>query len=153
MRPIWSGERYEYGVEISRRLKTMFWMLDKQLQPFYWGRQVALALLRASKHVPVVVDICKWYLSIVPGPDVVYYTGETFSPAPKYEDISFTNPDSYFYNYIVEGDLNERGVSEFLADYSISTQEYEDFKTYLWGHKAVLVNLDHIVLRKIAALE
>jgi hypothetical protein len=145
MRPVWSGSRYEFGVEISRRFKSMFWMLDKSLHPFAWGRGVATSLMKASRHVPVVRLILEWYLSRTNGSITHVSWAE--------EDYSFTNPDSTVYNYCVVGDLCPRGVDEFLTDYGVESEQLDDFADYLGKLPDVLVNLDHIVLRKIAALE
>jgi hypothetical protein len=141
MRPVWSGSQYELGVEINRRLKTMFWILDKSIHPFSWGRGVATALLASSRHVPVVSDICLWYLDRTTG---------AVATIPQPQDISFTNPYSTVYNYSCEGDKNERGVREFLEDYHLTQDDYHSFITYLWNLDNVLVNLDHPVLRTIA---
>jgi hypothetical protein len=144
MRPVWSGERYEFGVEISRRMKTMFWMLDKKMHPTAWARGVATSLLLASHHVPVVRDICYWFLESTKGA----VTHVTFDPISE-----FTNVDSTFYQYEIQGRFNNRGYSEFLDDYHIEHDEYIDFQDMLAALGDVHVNLDHIVLRKILSLE
>lgn len=144
MRPVWSGERYEFGVEISRRMKTMFWMLDKKMHPTAWARGVATSLLQASHHVPVVRDICWWFLEATKGA----VTHVTFDPISE-----FTNVDSTFYQYEIQGRFNSRGYSEFLDDYHIEHAEYLDFQDMLSALADVHVNLDHIVLRKILSLE
>lgn len=147
MRPVWSGNCYEFGVEIARRLKTMFWMLDKTMHPTAWGRGVAISLLRASRHVPVLRDICEWYLRNTQGA----ITHIDFSRLM--ETTSFTNPDSTFYQYLVIGDLTERTIQEFLMDYDISISEYSSFQQYLDRCCDVHINMDHIVLRKILSFE
>jgi hypothetical protein len=119
----------------------MFWILDKSIHPFSWGRGVATALLASSRHVPVVSDICLWYLDRTTG---------AVATIPQPQDISFTNPYSTVYNYSCEGDKNERGVREFLEDYHLTQDDYHSFITYLWNLDNVLVNLDHPVLRTIA---
>lgn len=144
MRPVWSGCRYEFGVEISRRMKTMFWMLDKKLHPIAWARGVAVSLLAASRHVPVITDICEWYLKNTHG-------STTHISYPI--DVSFTNVDSTFYEYTVEGTLTDRTLEEFCYDYHITLDEYRDFQRMLDFIKDVHVNLEHIVLRKILAME
>lgn len=141
MRPYWSGQGYEYGVEISRRMKAMFWMLDKNHHPLAWGRGVATSLLKASRHVPVVSDICRWYLSCTRGVQT------TISVA------SFTNPYSSVYGYEVMGDLCERTVEEFCCDYEVPRSEYDDFLVYLWSQTNPLINLDHPLLWAIARKE
>lgn len=145
MRPVWSGSRYEFGVEIARRFKSMFWMLDKSLHPFAWGRGVATSLMQASRHVPVVRLILEWYLARTKGTITHVSWVE--------EDYSFTNPDSTMYNYRVVGDLCQRGIDEFLSDYCVTASELDDFSSYLGSLPHVLVNLDHIVLRKILSYE
>jgi hypothetical protein len=141
MRPYWSGHNYEYGVEISRRLKTMFWLYDKCLHPIAWARGVAVSLLKASRHVPVVRDICLWYLS------------NTAQITTEIETASFTNNFSTVYGYEVVGDLTERTILEFCADYSVPRSLYDDFLSYLKAQQCVLVNLDHPLLAAIAARE
>lgn len=141
MRPYWNGSRYYYGVEISRRMRTMFWMLNKSTHPIAWGRGVATSLLVASPHVPIVKDVCIWYLDRTKGPTIT-------DPL-----ISFTNIDSLVYGYKGEGELCERTIQEFCSDYGLTRHDYEDFRNYLWTFTNVLVNLDHYVLRRIASFE
>ncbi len=141
MRPYWSGERYEYGVEISRRMKAMFWMLDKNHHPLAWGRGVALSLYKASRHVPVISDICKWYLSCTRG------------VTTSISIASFTNPYSSVYGYEVIGDINDRCVREFCIDYGVSKDLYDDFLVYLWSQTNPLINLDHPLLWAISQKE
>lgn len=142
MRPVWSGAQYELGVEINRRLKTMFWILDKSIHPFSWGRGVATALLASSRHVPVIADICHWYLARTVGAVATIHK--------PLDDIGFTNPYSTVYGYSVVGHMNNRGVREFLDDYHLTEDDYASFLRYLWNLDNVLVNLDHPVLRTIA---
>jgi hypothetical protein len=134
MRPVWSGDRYEYGVEIARRMKSMFWQLDNNMHPVAWARGICISLLTCSRHVPVVSDICKWYLE------------RTSGAATKTE---FTNPYSTFYGYNVLGDLCERGIQEFCADYSLDVSAYYDFRRMLERTGDVLVNLSHPVLEAV----
>lgn len=141
MRPYWSGQRYEYGVEIARRMKSMFWLYDKAHHPLAWGRGVALSLLKASRHVPVVRDICEWYLE------------NTTNLTTSVEVVSFTNPYSSVYGYEVEGDMCLRTVQEFCVDYGVPESLYRDFRRYLWSQKSVLINLDHPLLHCIAQKE
>lgn len=137
MRPVWSGERYEYGVEPARRLSTMFWLLEPTMHPIAWGRGVAVSLRKASAHVPVVVDICDWYLA------------KTKPITTDVTTYSFTNPYSTVYGYEVSGSLNSRGIHEFMLDYDTNLSMYDDFRRYLWSHDTVLVNLDHPMLHCI----
>lgn len=137
MRPYWSGNAYEYGVEISRRMTSMFWLYDKAHHPFAWGRGVAVSLLKSSAHVPVIVDICKWYLD------------RTKNITQDIELVSFTNPYSSVYGYEVEGTMTSRTIMEFCDDYGASVSLYEDFRAYLWRQDSVLVNLDHPLLHLI----
>lgn len=139
MRPYWSGERYEYGVEIARRMRSMFWQHSNNLHPTAWGRGVAFSLLTASKHVPVVSDVCKWYLHVTSG---------ALNP-----NVSFTNDFSTFYGYNVEGDLTDRTISEFCVDYDIPRASYEEFKSILWSHEDPFINLSHPVLDAIFSKE
>lgn len=134
MRPVWSGQMYEYGVEPARRLTSMFWLLEPTLHPIAWGRGVAVSLRKASAHVPVVVDICDWYLA------------KTKPITTNVTTYSFTNPYSTVYGYEVSGSLCPRGVNEFLSDYGVSHSCYDDFRRYLWSHDCVLVNLEHPML-------
>jgi hypothetical protein len=138
MRPVWSGTRYEYGVEIARRLRHMFWQIDNNMHPVAWARGISTSLLTASRHVPVVRDVCDWYLHNTSG---------------AITNMSFTNPYSTFYGYEIQGDLNPRAVSEFLEDYGITADEYADFRGLLLRTSDVLVNLNHVVLEKIFSLE
>jgi len=135
MRPYWSGQRYEYGVEIARRMRSMFWQHDNNGHPIAWARGVAVSLLTASKHVPIVSDICKWYLHVTSG---------ALNP-----NASFTNDFSTFYGYNVQGELTDRTVREFLVDYEIPQVDYEDFLQILWAHEDPLINLTHPVLDAI----
>ncbi len=141
MRPYWSGDHYEYGVEIARRMKSMFWLYDKAHHPIAWARGVCVSLLAASKHVPVVRDICDWYLAT------------TRKHTTAVEIVSFTNPYSSVYGYTVEGDICERTIVEFCSDYQIPVALYQDFRRYLWSNETVLVNLEHPLLHTISQFE
>lgn len=138
MRPVWSGVQYEYGVEVARRMRSMFWQIDNEMHPIAWGRGIASSLLTASRHVPVVREICDWYLARTSG---------------AINEISFTNIYSTFYGYSVTGDVNSRGLGEFLSDYGIKAEEYADFRQMLCRIHDPLVNLWHPVLEKVFALE
>lgn len=139
MRPYWSGQRYEYGVEIARRMRSMFWQIDNNMHPVSWARGVAESLLKCSRHVPVVREICDWYLARTKG--------------ATNSDVSFTNPYSTFYGYSIEGDMTERTMQEFLQDYQITLDQYSDFRRLLHDTHDVLVNIHHVVLEKVFALE
>jgi hypothetical protein len=134
MRPVWSGQRYEYGPELARRMKTMFWQYDNHMHPVAWARGIASSMLTAARHVPVLSDVCRWLLARTNG---------------AIAQVEFTNPYSTFYGYYVEGDICDRGLNEFLLDYDISRAEYDDFLLLLQRTQDIYVNLSHIVLHKI----
>lgn len=140
MRPVWSGEKYEYGPEIARRLTSMYWQLDCPYHPVAWARGISEAIIIAARHVPVLADIAHWYLR------------NTFGATIENDFIpSFTNVYSTFYNYAVEGDFNDRGLKEFLGDYNIPYLMYQDFLDLLNSTSDVLVNIQHPVLDLIYA--
>lgn len=139
MRPFWCGHRYEWGPEIARRLKTMFWQLDNAMQPFVWARGVAQSLLVVGKHVPVVREVCDAVLALAPGP-----TGDA---------IYWTNEYSTFRNYYTTGDITPRTIAEFCLDYGVTTAEYKHFRDMILEQRTVLVDLHHVVLRKVLELE
>lgn len=134
MRPFWSGQMYEWGPEIARRLKTMFWQLDNAMQPFVWAKGVAQSLLIVGKHVPVIREISDAVLHLAPGP-----IGDTV----------WTNEYSTFRNYAATGDITARTIGEFCVDYGVTPSEYEDFRALLRSQRTVQVDLHHIVLRKV----
>lgn len=134
MRPVWSGQRYEYGVEPARRLRSLFWQIDNNMHPIAWGRGIATSLLKGSSHVPVVSDICRWYLNVTKGP---------------VNEIDHTHSYSSFYGYEVKGKLNDRGIIEFCSDYSIPIGEYRHFVSMLDSIGDPFVNLNHPVLEAI----
>jgi hypothetical protein len=131
MRPVWSGARYEYGVEIARRLKPMFWQIDNNMHPIAWARGICISLLTCSRHVPVVRLVCDWYLKNTSGAAI---------------DAEFTNPYSTFYGYKVQGDLTERAIDEFCQDYGVPKSVYQDFASLLDRTHDVLVNITHPLL-------
>lgn len=139
MRPFWSGQRYEWGPEIARRLKTMFWQLDNSMQPFVWARGVASSLLTVGRHVPVTREICDFVMHVAPGPTAA--------------GVVWTNDYSTFRNYEVTGDITPRTIDEFLTDYGVEAAEYEDFRAMLRQQTTVLIDIHHVVLQKIMALE
>ncbi|APG78137.1 RNA-dependent RNA polymerase [Wenzhou yanvirus-like virus 1] len=138
MRPVWSGSRYEWGPEICRRMRSAYWMFDKEHPPMAWGRGISAALLVAGRHVPVLRDICTWHLSVTHGPIM---------------KLPFTNIWSTFYRYEVSGEFTDRGLNEFLADYDISTSEYLDFVDKLKGCMDPFINIQHSVIQKLLMRE
>jgi hypothetical protein len=137
MRPYWSGEKYEYGPEMARRMTSMFWQLDSTYHPVAWARGICQATLAVASHVPVLSHICRWYLR------------NTFGSTM--EIGSFTNIYSVFHDYYITGDLTERGVKEFLEDYDIPFLMYTDFLESLSIIQDVLVNFNHPIFEKIFA--
>ncbi len=139
MRPVWSGQMYEYGPEPSRRLRSTFWMFDKDHHPVSWARGVCTGLLAAGAHVPVLSDICEWYMEITDGCCNM--------------EATWTHNYNPFANYSLTGQKTPRGVAEFLDDYSITVEEYTDFRRMLKGCGDPFVNLTHPVLEKVMACE
>lgn len=135
MRPVWSGSCYEYGPEPSRRLRSAFWMFDHDHHPVSWARGVVVGLMSAGAHVPVLSDICEWYLNITAG-------------AANFES-TWTHIYNPFHAYEITGAKTMRGINEFLTDYGIAPAEYADFRRMLRETADPFVNLTHIVLEKI----
>lgn len=135
MRPVWSGEQYEYGPEIARRIKSMFWMLDATHHPVSWARGVCTGVLAAGKHVPVLSDICEWYLHVTAGSANL--------------QAAWTHVYNPFHNYSSIGAKTVRGITEFLEDYKITPVEYQNFRDLLLVTEDPFVNIVHPVLVKI----
>lgn len=133
-RPVWVGHRYEWAPEPARRMRGMFWQLDNTMHPIAWARGIATQVLNQAKAVPVLSDICAWYLDNTSGPVAVVTAQEKYSP---------------FANSVCTGDRNRRGMLEFLLDYGLLESDYMDFVVRLSNVRDVLVNLDHHVLRRI----
>lgn len=138
MRPFWNGTSYAWGPEIARRMKTCFWQYDNTLQPVPWARGVAVSVLMAAPHVPVLSDIMKWYIAITSGPTIHSTYSHQYSP---------------FYGYEVKGIIDQRTLSEFCADYEVTLDEYALFKEVLVSLQDPFVNLDFPFFQRILAKE
>lgn len=142
MRPVWAGNRYEWAPEPARRMRGMFWQLDNTCHPTAWARGIAIQVRQQSRALPVLRDICDWFLANTSGPAIAADTS-----------CSATNIYSPFYGSEMSGDINERSISEFCLDYRVDVGDYERFKKMLSSTTAVLVNLDAFILHRIFAEE
>lgn len=131
MRPVWAGERYEWAPEPARRLRGMFWQIDNEMHHVAWARGVASQVLLQSRHLPVLSDVCEWFLSVTKGP---------INVSKKIDD--HVNYHSPFYGYKTTGTMNERAISEFCVDYHVTREVYEEFKSMLAYVRTPYVNFN-----------
>lgn len=133
MRPVWAGNGYEWAPEPARRLRGLFWQLDNNMHPFAYGRGVATQVLVQSRALPVLSDICRWYLEVTPGP-----TGKI--KQCEYSMVS---------RLVSSGDVTERGISEFCEDYRLARSDLSSFTSLLGRVRDPLISLRHYVLHRI----
>lgn len=138
MRPVWSGARYEWAAEPARRLKNMFWQIDNPMHGGAWARGVASQVLSHSGHCYVLEKICTWFLNNTSGPKA---------------EVDTINPYSPFYGMKTSGSMNERSLQEFKVDYHVYDSDIQVFEAMLASSKAVLVNFDCQLLRRVFAEE
>lgn len=136
-RPVWNGEAYEWAPEPARRLRGIFWQIDTSLHPIAWGRGVATQLLMQARALPVVSDVCEWYLRVTSGPVMV---GSGVMPNHEY---------SPFYGAVSGGAVNPRCRAEFCLDYGLSLDDLDRFVRMLDLIPHPLVNLNSFVLDRI----
>jgi len=142
MRPVWTGHKYEWAPEPARRMRGMFWQFDNATHPIAWARGIATQVRQQARAVPVLRDICDWYLH--------HTTGATMGLS---ETCSATNPYSPFYGAVMEGDMTERTLEEFCLDYHVKISDYDRFKSCLASTGSVLVNFDAYILHRIFSEE
>jgi len=136
-RPVWNGFAYEWAPEPARRLRGIFWQIDTSLHPIAWGRGVATQLLIQARALPVVSDVCEWYLRVTKGPVL---TGPSVMPNHEY---------SPFYGAQSGGAVNPRCRAEFCLDYGVSLDDLDRFVRMLDLVPHPLVNLNSFVLDRI----
>jgi hypothetical protein len=138
MRPIWAGHRYEWAPEPARRMRGMFWQFDNALHPIAWARGIATQVLQQARALPVLSDVCAWYLENTRGPIA---------------DVAASNEYSPFHKSVMSGGQNARATEEFCLDYHVTVRDIELFKRTLKNTRDVLVNFDAFVLHRIYAEE
>ena len=138
MRPVWAGHRYEWAPEPARRMRGLFWQIDNELHHVSWARGVASQVLLQSRHLPVLSDICEWFLEITEGPRM----------ESKRVD-RHVNYHSPFFGYKTSGTLNPRSVAEFCVDYHITEACYEEFRALLRYVRTPYVNFNGHIFHRI----
>ena len=138
MRPVWAGTRYEWAPEPARRMRGMFWQFDNSIHPIAWARGIATQVLQQARALPVLSDVCQWYLDNTTG---------------AIANVEATNAYSPFFGSQMTGGQNARATHEFCLDYHVTEGDIERFKRTLQNTRDVLVNLDAFVLQRIYAEE
>lgn len=139
MRPVWAGQRYEWAPEPARRMRGMFWQIDNSQHPMAWGRGIATQVLQQARALPVLSDVCEWYLRNTRG--------------PVSTNVEATNRYSPFYGSVMSGGKTERSIAEFCLDYRVTVDDLKVFQNVLDMTADVLVNIDCFVLHRIYAEE
>lgn len=138
MRPVWSGDQYEWAPEPARRLRTMFWQFECGLHHMSWARGVATQMLVAARHAPILNQISTWFLERTKGPIA---------------KVDLINPYSAFAGLKSSGSYNARAEAEFCLDYRVTVEDIRLFERVLAASGSVLVNIDTQVIRRIYAEE
>lgn len=133
-RPVWAGHRYEWAPEPARRLRGMFWQIDSGMHPEAWARGVATQVLRQGRHLPVLSDICEWFLRNTKGPAI---------------QSAHSNPHSPWNDYITSGVRNARAEAEFLVDYRITDGDLMRFRSLLSSTSETLISFNSFVIDRI----
>lgn len=137
MRPVWAATRYEWAPEPARRMRGMFWQIDNAMHPIAWARGVATQVLQQARALPVLADICQWYLD------------RTSGPVAKLGVEQITNEHSPFAKSVMSAGKTERSINEFLLDYRVSATDYDRFLSILDSVGAPFVAFDCHILRRI----
>jgi hypothetical protein len=135
MRPVWNGKEYQYTPEPARRLRGMFWQIDKSLHPIAWARGVATQVAKMSPHNPILKPICDWYLERTHGPICTVQV--------------FGNPNNPFATYEAEGGITERSINEFLVDYGVKRSDYDTFLSMLRVTEDVFVDFSCFLIDRV----
>lgn len=139
-RPVYSSAGfYEWAPEPARRLKSLFWMFDKNHHPVAWARGVASQVVTMARHAPVLSDICVWYLRRTTGPIVK-------------EPAEFHRYNPMWSNKAI-GHACERTLEEFCHDYKIPLPEYQAFLAWLDSLPHPFLSLNCFVLERILDAE
>jgi hypothetical protein len=139
-RPVYSSAGiYEWAPEPARRLRGLFWMIDKHHHPVAWARGVASQVVTMARHCPVLADVCGWYLRATSGPTMTN---------PK----EFNRYNPMWSNKAI-GVMNERGLEEFLLDYKIPRPEYDAFLAWLNSLPHPFLSLNCFVFERILDME
>lgn len=134
MRPVWAGTRYEWAPEPARRLKNMFWQFDNGLHPTAWARGVARQVQGTARAVPILSDVCDWFLDVTSGPEA---------------QVDVINPYSAFAGMKSSAVYNNRAENEFLMDYRLTREDLEIFRRTLRSTRNHLINLDTHAIRRV----
>lgn len=137
MRPVWSATRYEWAPEPARRMRGMFWQIDNAMHPMAWARGIATQVLQQARALPVLSDICEWYLKRTSGPCAKLGLGQV------------TNEYSPFANSVMSAGKSARSIAEFLMDYRVTQADYDRFLSVLDSVSAPFVAFDCHILRRI----
>lgn len=133
-RPVWAGTEYRWAPEPARRLRSLYWQIDTTMHPVAWARGVSRQIVSAAGHAPVLADIARWMLRITEGGPTAVVEANPYNP------MSFN----------VGGDaVTERAITEFLADYSVEPEEYNDFLMMLSSVADPLVDISLSIIHKI----
>jgi len=144
MRPVWGGKEYIWAPEPARRLRGMYWMIDKDHHPISWGRGISRQITAVALHVPILGDIAQWYLDKTKGPaiDLDKHQGD-LDPDDEYK--MWTRGET--------GIPNERADLEFCQDYAVSKAELDVFRLTLKHTNNVLVNISLPIIHRLYAEE
>lgn len=139
MRPVWSGFDYQWAPEPARRLRSMYWQIDNTMHHVAWARGVSTQVLLQSKHLPVLSDICSWFLEITKGPivpgDIIdLHMGRLYSPFTGYETTGYKNT---------------RALREFCVDYHVDERIVAEFVSLLHTLKTPYVNFSGFLFQRI----
>lgn len=135
MRPTWNGQRYVWTPEPSRRLRSLYWMIDCSIHPTAWARGISTSLLACSSCNPILSPIANWHLDRTTGPT---------ANVPL-----FSNPYSVFHNYVCGGDVSDRSIDEFCLDYRVTRDDYARFLHMLDSAYTPLVDFRCFLLDRI----
>jgi hypothetical protein len=136
-RPVWDSTQYSWAPEPARRLRSMYWQLDCSIHPISWARGVSQQTIRASSHAPVIADIAQWYLDITSGATA----GFAYNPYnPMSQETSI-------------GGITQRAIDEFLQDYHVTVEEYNDFRLALSTVRDPLANFSMSIFHRILQME
>lgn len=139
MRPVWSGFDYQWAPEPARRLRSMYWQIDNSMHHLAWARGISTQVLIQSKHLPVLSDICRWFLEITEGPKA------------SFEDLNIANGRIYspFAEYETTGYENERSLREFCVDYHVDVGMVNQFRSLLKTLRTPYVNFSGFLISRI----
>lgn len=136
MRPTHTEAGYVWTPEPARRLRSLFWMIDKDHHPLTWALAVVKSLYASGSPNPILFPICQWYILRVNAPEMEL----------GIDDLS---PYSTWHKFSYKTAPTKRAMQEAMNDYGYTEADYTHFLQMLDSTSNVFVDLRCQLLHRV----